>query len=103
MERGALSVYMNRHGLTSKEQTQVKVAGEDAATIERNLFKENAAKLKLSARELTGDSGAEHAGELLALLRQGPKPNEMKRDYAKRVVEAGAQVLMARELMEEPV
>ena len=55
--RGALYVYVNKHGLTSKEQTQVKVVGEDPATIERSLFKENLAKLKLSNKELWGRAG----------------------------------------------
>jgi DNA repair exonuclease SbcCD nuclease subunit len=99
--RGALYVYANRHGLSSKEQTEVRVVGEDPAAIERNLFKENVAKLRLSTRELTGESGANHAAELLRLLRQGLKSNETKRDYAKRVLDAGAQALLAKELLEE--
>ncbi len=101
--RGALYVYVNRHGLTSKEQTQVKVVGEDPAAIERNLFKENLGKLKLSTKELTGEGGADRAAELLRLLRQGPKTMESKRDYSKRVLDAGAQALLARELLEEAV
>lgn len=99
--RGALWVYVNRYGLTSKELAQAKVLGEDAATIERNLFQENVGKLKLSDRELTGESGSMRAQELLRLLRQGQKSNEMKKDYAKRVVDAGAQALLAKELLEE--
>lgn len=100
-ERGALWVYVNRYGLTSKEITQAKVIGEDAATIERNLFRENASKLKLSTKELTGESGVARATELLMLLRQSQKPNEMKKDYARRIVSSGAQTLSAGELLEE--
>jgi len=101
--RGALHVYVNRHGLSSKEQTEVKFVGEDPAAIEKNLFRDNVAKLKLSTRELTGESGANHATELLRLLRQGQKSNESKRDYAKRVLDAGAEALLAKELLEEAV
>ena len=75
--------------------------GEDAATIERSLFKENAAKLKLSTKELVGESGVGRATELLSLLRQGQKSNEMKKDYTKRVVDSGAQALLAKDLLEE--
>jgi hypothetical protein len=75
--------------------------GEDPAAIERNLFRDNVAKLKLSTRELTGESGARRAAELLRLLRQGQKSNESKRDYARRVLDAGAQALLAKELLEE--
>jgi DNA repair protein SbcD/Mre11 len=101
--RGAIHVYVNKHGLTSKEQTQAKVLGEDPATIERSLFEENLAKLKLSNRELAGESGMERARELLRLLRQGPKAMESKKDYTKRLLDAGAQALLARELLEEAV
>jgi exonuclease SbcD len=100
-ERGALHVYTNRHGLSSKEQTEVRIVGEDPAAIERNLFRDNVSKLRLSTRELTGESGANHAAELLRLLRQGQKSNESKRDYARRVLDAGAQALLAKELLEE--
>jgi DNA repair protein SbcD/Mre11 len=101
--RGALYVYVNRHGLTSKEQAQVKVAGEDPSVIERSLFKENVAKLKLSTKELTSESGVDHAAELLRLLRQGQKAMESKKDYSKRVVDAGSQALRVKELLEEAV
>ncbi len=101
IDRGAVWVYVNRYGLTSKEQTQVKVLGEDAGAIERNLFKENVSKLRLATKQLTGESGVMHATELLRLLRQGQKPNELKRDYSKRVLQAGAQALLAEELLEE--
>jgi len=101
--RGALYVYVNRHGLTSKEQAQVKVVGEDPAAIERSLFKENIGGLRLSTRELTGEGGVERAAELLRLLRQGQKTMESKRDYSKRVLDAGAQALLAKGLLEEAV
>jgi len=102
-ERGALYVYVNRHGLTSKEQIQVKVVGEDPAAIERNLLGEGLSKLRLSTRELTGESGLHHAAELLRLLRQGPRANESKRDYSRRMVDSGAQALLAKDLLEEAV
>ncbi len=100
-ERGAVWVYVNRYGLTSKELNQARVLGEDAATIERSLFTENAAKLKLSTKELVGESGVGRATELLSLLRQGQKPNELKKDYAKRVVDSGAQAMLSKDLLEE--
>jgi DNA repair protein SbcD/Mre11 len=100
-ERGAAWVYVNRYGLTSREMAESRVMGEDAAAIERNLFRENAAKLKLSTKELVGESGAARATELLRLLRQGQKSNEMKKDYAKRIVDSGAEAIQAKELLEE--
>ena len=100
---GAVWVYVNRYGLTSREIVEAKVLGEDAATIERNLFKENSAKLKLSTKELVGESGAARATELLRLLRQGQRTNEMKKDYSKRVIDSGAEALLAKELLEEEI
>jgi hypothetical protein len=45
----------------------------------------------------------DHATELLRLLRQGMRSNEVKKDYAKRVLDAGAQALLAKELLEARV
>ncbi len=101
--RGALYVYVNRHGLVSKEQAEVKAIGQDPVAIEKALFKENLAKLRLSVRELTGEGGAERAAELLRQLRQGQKRMESKKDYSRRVLDAGAQALLAKELLEEAV
>jgi exonuclease SbcD len=100
-EGGAVWVYVNRYGLTSKELNQARVLGEDAATIERSLFTENSAKLKLSTKELVGENGTGRAMELLSLLRQGQRSNEMKKDYVRRVVDAGTQALLAKDLLEE--
>jgi len=101
MDRGAIGVYVNRHGLTSKEQADVVVAGEDAPTIERNLFRERVGKLRLSAKELSGEAGAERAAELLTLMRQGIKSTETKKNYSKRLLDAGAQAILAKEMLEE--
>lgn len=100
-ERGAVWVYVNRYGLTSKELTEGRVLGDDATAIEGTLFKDNLAKLKLSTRELTGESGVTRAKELLRLMRQGQRSNEMKKDYAKRLTDSGAEVIFAKELLEE--
>jgi len=99
--KGAIWVYINRYGLTSKEISEARVLGDDAATIEQSLFRENLAKLKVSTKELSGERGVMRATELLRLLRQGQKPNEMKKDYARRVIDSGAEAILAKELLVE--
>lgn len=82
---GALHVIINRYGLTSKEYTAVRVAGEDTAAIENRLLKENIGAIKVSLEELKADKGAKLAEDLLKTLRHPAKVNENKRDYEERV------------------
>jgi exonuclease SbcD len=84
-DRGALDVIVNRYGLTSKEYSAVRVAGEDASAIEARLLKENIGAVKVSVEELKAERGAKLAEDLLKILRQGQKVNETKKDYEERV------------------
>jgi hypothetical protein len=93
IESGALHVYLNRHGLTSKEFTAVRVMGEDVSSIETRLLKENLGSVHVSQPALKGDQGAATAREFLRVLRQGAKADESKRDYVERSVEGGLEVL----------
>jgi hypothetical protein len=101
VERGALWIYINRYGLTSGEFASAHYLGEDTATIEAKLFRENLGRLKLSATELTGERGAARASDLLRTLRQGQKSNELKKDYTLRMVSEGLEALGAKDLVEE--
>ena len=100
MDGGATWVHVNRYGLTSKEFSKAKVAGDDPVTIEKHLFEQNLGRLKMSAAGLTGEAGVMRAVEMLRLLRQPQKANELKRDYAKRMVDAGVETLAAKEIFE---
>jgi exonuclease SbcD len=100
VEGGALYVYLNRYGLTSKEYSAVRVMGEDISTIEAKLFKENFGAVKVSQAQIKGESGASFAMELLKTLRQAPKLNESKREYLERMVENGIEVLKLKKMFE---
>jgi len=84
-ENGALEAVINRFGLTSKEYISVKAMGEDVPTIENRLLRENIGTVKVSIEELKGDKGAKLAQDLLKVLRQEQKLNEVKKDYMERV------------------
>lgn len=98
IESGAIYIYLNRHGLTSKEYAAVKVMGEDIATIERKLFTENVGSIKVSNGSLKGEKGALLAIELLKMLRQETKLNESKKDYEARMLEHGIETLRLSEV-----
>ena len=97
---GALYVYLNRYGLSSKEYSAVRAAAEDVALIEHRLFKENLGAVKTSQAALKGESGASVASELLKELRQEPKINESKKTYQQRMAQGGIETLKLRDTFE---
>lgn len=96
--KGALTVYLNRYGLKSKEYAMIKAAGEDASTIERKLLKENLGTIKVSQDLLKGDKGLRLALELLNILRESVKSGESKQDYAERMKEQGIRTFQLKEV-----
>jgi DNA repair protein SbcD/Mre11 len=96
MERGALFVYLNRHGLTSKDYVVTRQAGEDPASIETRTFEEGIGTVKVAAESLRAEKGVQIAKRLLGTLRQGSKGDESKKAYIERMVEDGETVLGLR-------
>ncbi|MDG6989293.1 MAG: DNA repair exonuclease [Nitrososphaerota archaeon] len=96
-ERGALHVYLNRSGLSSREQTGPVFSGEEPASIEKKLLEGEAAKVQVGDEHLRGQSGAAVGMELLRLWRQPPKLGEAKKDYTARMVREGMHTLTREE------
>jgi len=101
MQRGAKHVITNRHGLTSKEYSTIKVAGETIQDIERRVLEENIGKVKVSEDILKGDMGVKVALELLRVLRQEKKPNEKSTDYETRILESVEEALKLKEALSD--
>lgn len=97
MQKGAIYVNINRHGLTSKEYTAIKVVGEDIPTIESKLFQENIGTLKITNEALKGEKGTKLALELLKVLRQEQKFTEAKKSYQERIQKDALEVLQLKE------
>jgi DNA repair protein SbcD/Mre11 len=100
MEKGALFVYINRHGLTSKEYTIVRHGNEDVPTIEAKTFEEEIGKVKVAQERLQGKAGAGTAKSLLNALRRGAMVDESKKAYTDRMVEDGIEVLGLKKELE---
>jgi len=100
LDRGAIYVYINRFGLSSKEYANVKISGEDINTIEDRLLKENIGSVKLSNQALRGDSGIKLARDLLRIVRQEHRMGETKKDYEARVAEEALKILRLSEAMQ---
>jgi hypothetical protein len=98
VERGAISVYVNRHSLTSKEFAAIKAAGEDVEAIESRLLKENIGAVKISDNALKGEEGMKLALTLLKVLRRPAKAGESKQNYDERMKEQGIETLGLKEV-----
>lgn len=97
MEKGAIHVRLNRFGLSSKEYTDIKAAGEDSPSIENKLFEDNIGTIEISNDALKGEAGIRLARELLRVVRQEQKLNESKRDYEERLQSGALSVLQIEE------
>jgi DNA repair protein SbcD/Mre11 len=91
--KGAVYVQFNRFGLSSKEFEANRLAGEDPAQIEFNLFRENIGKVKVSQDNLKGDQGVRSATELLRVTKDGQKTGESKAAYQSRILSSGIETL----------
>ncbi|MEM2914855.1 MAG: exonuclease SbcCD subunit D [Candidatus Bathyarchaeia archaeon] len=99
IKNGAIYVSINRYGLTSREYTAIKVAGEDISTIEERLFRENIGVVNVSKKGLKGEEGTRLALDLLKVLRQEQKMNELKKDYMERIQRMVLDVLGLEEVV----
>lgn len=103
LERGALHVYINRHGLSSKEFESIRMMGEDVSSIESKLLRENIGSVRVFQDAIEGEKGITTALEFLKALRQGAKGGESKKDYVDRTLEGGLEVLGLKETIEEEI
>jgi DNA repair protein SbcD/Mre11 len=97
MERGALFVYLNRHGLTSKEFAATRQTEGDALSIENKMLEEGIGRVKIGVEPLRGARGVQTAKRLLDTFRRGAKGDESKKAYTERMVEDGETVLGLKE------
>lgn len=99
-DRGAIHVYLNRAGVTTRESLAAQTGAEDPALIETRLFEQEAGRVKVEEKLLTGKNGVETASELLRVLRHGSKATEQKKDYERRMLRDGAATLRLKEELE---
>ena len=99
-DKDAVHVTVNHFGLTSKEYVDIRVAGRDIYDVEVRLFEENIGTVKVSQPKLKGKSGVQLSLELLRVLRQEQKVNELKKNYESRVVGSGLETLKLKETVE---
>lgn len=98
-ERGAVSVYVNKHGLASKEFAAIKAAGEDVEAVEGWLLRENIGTIKVSENSLKGEDGAKLAITLLKVLRRPVKAGESKQNYDESTKEQAIETLGLKEVL----
>jgi hypothetical protein len=87
MERGAITVSINRHGLSTKEEMKISVQGESAEDVEKKLFQEYIGGVAVKDERLTGHNGTALAERLLAVLKEEQNDGEKKEDFERKIVE----------------
>ncbi len=97
VDRGAVHVYLNRGSVTARESSVNARGSEDPGLIESRIFEQEAGRVKVGEKSLSGKTGARTAVELLRVLRHGPKATEQKKDYERRMTKDGAAALQMEE------
>jgi exonuclease SbcD len=92
-ERGAIYVLLNYSQLTSKEQIAVPVLGKSRTQTEQELFREMVSRVNLPNPRLTGDRGVATSLELLRILKERKRENEVKSEYEERLLKSAMSVL----------
>ena len=90
-QKGAVSVYINRNALESKEQAEVKVSGESREEIENNVFGSCLENFSSDNSEIM-EKSHQMSLDLLRLLKEEQKGGT-KSDYEKKVVESSMKLL----------
>ena len=92
---GALYVHLNRYGLSSKEFPKFIARGEEVSAIEGRILSERIGQVSVSQQTLKDPSVAL---EVLRVLRQEQKSNELKKDYQNRMVRSAIETLRLKEV-----
>jgi DNA repair exonuclease SbcCD nuclease subunit len=92
-----LIVLSNYSHLTSRELPAGKGPPKALQSTERELFEQEAARVKSTVPELRGERGVTTALGLLRTLKEGRKENENKGDFEERTSKAGLDMLDIKE------
>lgn len=90
-QNGAVSVYINRNALTTREQEEIKASGETREEIEKNVFSECSKEFKTENTELLGKSIS--LSESLLLLLKEEQKGGTKSDYERKIIENSMKIL----------
>ncbi|UTB31775.1 MAG: exonuclease SbcCD subunit D [Methanobacterium sp. ERen5] len=94
IDKKAMHVSINHHGLLSKEfDAKMYKGGNNPIEIEKNLLEENTSNIDVLTTELRDEKGSEMAIQLIKIIKQNQKPNEKKSDYLNRISLSALSVL----------
>jgi hypothetical protein len=96
-ERGALEVLLNYNKLSSKEHVVRSVVADSPSQLEETLFRERTAAAKFRQKRLSGEAGLSASKEVLRLLKEPRREEEVKNDYDARLLKGVASILEAEE------
>ncbi len=97
-DRGALEILLNYNALSSKEYAVQNVVTDNPYQIEERLFRERLSEAKFRQKKLAGETGVTTSKEILHVLKDEKKEDEVKDDYESRLLKG---VVNALELDDE--
>lgn len=92
-ERGALYVLQNYSQLISKEQLAMLPAAKSRVQTELELVKEMVSRVKVQNQRLRGEQGITTTLDLLRILKERRKENEVKSEYEDRIIKNALSIL----------
>lgn len=92
-EIGALEILLNYNKLTSKERVVQVAASDNPSQVEERIFRERIAATKFQQKRLQGEAGVKTSREVLRVLKEAKKEDEVKDDYEARLFGGVEEIL----------
>lgn len=84
-EKGAVEILLNYNKLSSKEYVMKSTGSDNPSQVEERLFRERIAATKFQQKKLHGEAGVLTSKEILRVLKDPKKEDEVKDDYDSRL------------------
>jgi DNA repair protein SbcD/Mre11 len=99
-DRGSVETLLNYNKLSSKEYAVQSAVAENPSQIEEKVFRERIATTRFQQKRLTGEQGVTTSKDVLGVLRDARKEDEVKDDYDSRLFKGVVKVMDADEAFE---
>jgi DNA repair protein SbcD/Mre11 len=94
-DRGALEVLLNYNKLSSRDYAVRAVVSDSPSQIEDRVFRDRIAATKYLQKNLAGEPGVRTSKEVLGVLRDAKREDEVRNDYETRLLKGVVNVLDA--------
>ena len=96
-EKGAMETLLNYNRLSSREYATTSDVSDNPSQVEERLFRERISAIRFRQKKLHGEQGVATSKEVLRVLKDPKKEDEVKDDYESRLVGGVVDILGAGE------